>query len=180
MGFAVHEILGDVLPWMAIAPCSVADGASINTYDASPQKTTSIDLWSDGANADKHRFQKAVLIVMVASMGGTGNIVPYWYDDDAVMTTASHAGATLAITFSGISSAGLYVSEVNLGTVWATNTSRVVADSTADKIRRYCNIRLTNSSGSASVLSAVLLLGKNLGSFPSVPSANILTQTKAA
>lgn len=180
MGLDRHQLLSDLLIWPAIQPCTVADTASINTYDASPQKTTSIDSWSDGTNADKYRFRKGLLVIQVASCGTDADgLVPYLYDDDAAMTTASHAGATLAITFGTITAAGLYVAEFDLARVWAATSARVVADSTAEILRRYLNVRLTNDTGSNAVVNAALILGKNLGGFPDYATGQELSLTYA-
>jgi hypothetical protein len=180
MGLDRHELLSDLLIWPAIQPCTVSDGASINTYDASPQKATSIDQWSDGSDEDKYRHRKGLLVIQVASCGSDEDgLVPYLYDDDSAMTTASHAGATLAMTFGTITEAGLYVAEFDMARVWAATSARVVADSTADILRRYLNVRLSNDTGSNAVVAAALVFGKTLGGWPQYDTGQKLDITYA-
>lgn len=181
MGLDRHQLLSDLLIWPAIQPCTVSDGAAINTYDVSPQKATSVDSWSDGTTADKYRFRKGLLVIQVASCGSDEDgLVPALYDDDAAMTSASHAGATLAITFGTITAAGLYVAEFDLARVFAAAGARVVADATAEIIRRYLNVRLSNDTGSNAVVAASLILGKNLGGFPDYVAGQELSVTYAS
>lgn len=169
MALQRHELLSDLLVHQAIRPQSL--NGTTNTYNTA-NGGASIDSWSDGSSADMFRFEKGLLIMNVATVGGT-NVVFSLRDDGSALTNANgDANSNEVFSCAAITAAGIYVAEFNFDHVFASTYSRVTGDSNAIHIQRYLSVRAVTTGG-ATLVSACLVLGKNLRGFPTNSTSTI-------
>jgi len=171
-GLANKELLSALLIKQAIAPNTLTDGNTVNTYSVSPQPAAGVDSWVSGAN----RFRNLLIVCQVAS-ASAGTLTLTLRDDSAALTTANgDANSVLACTFTAISAAGLYMCDLRTTHVFSTTTTRVIAEATDDELRRYLSLRAVAAGGDF-VFSSLFIFGNNMGDFCS--NSTILTPTWA-
>jgi hypothetical protein len=165
------EIQNQVLVYRAL-PQQTLTSATADSYDNSPVGIGgSIDSWSsdgdpDSPVVDKYRFSQGMIIVDVLSMTGTSLTVSL-RDDNAALTAANgDANSVLAFTATAITEAGTYVIPFRFSHVFQPgDEGRGATAEVQESIQRYLSVRATAAGGNA-VFVAMLLLGGNLGDFP--------------
>jgi hypothetical protein len=145
--FAHRQALSALFVRPGIMPCTIADDATVNTYDAAPQNAAGIDSWDSGRILPR----RILLIVNVASASGTGTLTVTLRDSAAAITTGNgDASTALVVQLTAISEAGQYVAEVDLNHVFPDTTDA------QSYIRRYHTLRMV-ADGCDFVADATML-----------------------
>ena len=145
--FAHRQALSALFVRPGIMPCTIADGADVNTYDASPQNAAGLDSWDSGRILPR----RILVVINVASASGTGTLTATLRDSASAITTANgDASTALVAQLTAITEAGQYVAEIDLNHVFPDTTD------VQSYIRRFHSLRLA-AAGCDFVASATMI-----------------------
>lgn len=174
------EMKNQFLVYRAL-PQQTLTSATADSYDNAPVGIGgSIDSWSSDADTaspvvDKYRFGQGMIIVDVYSMTATSLTISLRDDDSALTAANGDANSVLAFTATAITAAGTYTIPFRFSHVFQPgDEGRGESSTNQEQIQRYLSVRAVAAGGNA-VFWAGLLLGDNLGDFPT--QANELSVT---
>jgi hypothetical protein len=160
-GFAHSQLISLLWPVVGIAPCTLFDGQTVNTYSVSPQPAAGIDTWQGGGTL----FYNCMLVINVASITA-GILAVSLYDSDVALTTANgDANKQMVGALDDISSAGLYYAEFIFEHVFPASSTRVALNEDNLAIRRHNSIEAIAIGGDV-VFSVLAIYGFNSRDYP--------------
>lgn len=116
--FAHRQIKSAVFVKQGIAPTTITDGNSVNTYDAAPQPNAGIDI----SNIGRIIPRRLMVIVNVGAVSGTGTLNVSLRDSQNPITHANGNNSNLVATLGKITKPGIYFSEIDLNHIFPNAT----------------------------------------------------------
>jgi hypothetical protein len=170
--FARKEMLSALWIKQGLTPNTLADGSTINTYDASPQPAAGIDSWDSGTLL----FENLLVVVDVSAVSGTGTLTVTLRDCKTALTAANgDANSVLAATLTEISAVGIYTAEFRFTHVFPSTATTRRTDDDFASIMRYHSLRAV-ADGCNFTFGAICIYGNNTKGFPT-QDATALTVT---